>query len=327
MRRWASTMQNVQFLEVCVESEAVALDFHRNYGFGENPLVGEGQQEHEQQRPPVVVNGWIPSRHYMPRGYGQLGCSGFIISDAKGNFVSRKTASFLQFGPQAFQHVESILADLLEEMEDERRQQGGAPVASTIDRGPPSPSKANAPKKVSDAIDFNGFIPVAVVVIGDPLFCAKPFSHVLSCNFVPPDDTFMRAQQKTTDSDSSSDSASGKTSPTTVASMEAPSSVGVVAMDDEHQICTDSFNRALKDPTFETLQEVFELLRSHFAHEEELIARYAIPPDQLNSPFSPLVTHQKDHFRILRIAASELQRVLMMHRSACASSCDSGGGS
>jgi hypothetical protein len=41
--------------------------------------------------------------------FGQLGCSGFIISDKKGYFVSRKTRAFLQYGELAFNHVEQIL--------------------------------------------------------------------------------------------------------------------------------------------------------------------------------------------------------------------------
>ena len=86
-------------------------------------------------------------------------------------------------------------------------------------------------------------------------------------------------------------------------------------MDEEHRICTESFNRALNDPTFETLLEVFELLKSHFAHEEELIEKYAMPPEQHNSQFSALDSHKKDHFRILSIAAVELQRVTNQHNA------------
>ena len=60
-----------------------------------------------------VINCFIPSREYMPRGFGQLGCSGFVIADAKGDFVSRKTSAFLQYGDQAFRQVESILESLV----------------------------------------------------------------------------------------------------------------------------------------------------------------------------------------------------------------------
>ncbi len=157
MRHWASTIPNAQFLEVCVESEAVALHFHRTFGFGENhhqysSKPSENGQDDEGL--PPVINGWIPSRHYMPVGYGQLGCSGFIISDANGKFVSRKTASFLQFGEDAFRHVESILADLLIETANEikKGKQGEAPSAGSIERIPPqvSPNRQSDRKKVSE---------------------------------------------------------------------------------------------------------------------------------------------------------------------------------
>ena len=41
--------------------------------------------------------------------YGQLGCSGFIVSDGQGCFVSRKTKAYLQYGDNAFLHVEQLL--------------------------------------------------------------------------------------------------------------------------------------------------------------------------------------------------------------------------
>lgn len=56
-----------------------------------------------------AVNAYIPSQAYMPRGFGQLGCSGFVVVDAKGNFVSRKTKAFLQYGEHAFLHVDDML--------------------------------------------------------------------------------------------------------------------------------------------------------------------------------------------------------------------------
>jgi hemerythrin len=60
-----------------------------------------------------AINCFIPSRGYMPRGYGQLGCSGFVVADGKGNFVSRKTVAFLQYGDEAFRRVESMLESLV----------------------------------------------------------------------------------------------------------------------------------------------------------------------------------------------------------------------
>jgi hemerythrin len=60
-----------------------------------------------------AINSYIPGRSYMPVGYGQLGCSGFVIADARGNFVSRKTKAYLQYGENAFRDVEVILERLV----------------------------------------------------------------------------------------------------------------------------------------------------------------------------------------------------------------------
>lgn len=91
MEEWGKRYPDVQFLCICVETQRVAKQFETMFGF-----------EH-------VVNGYIPSQQYLPRGYGQLGCSGFIVVDKYGKFVSRKTKPYLQYGEYAFRHVEAIL--------------------------------------------------------------------------------------------------------------------------------------------------------------------------------------------------------------------------
>ena len=97
MEKWARQNPNVQFLCVCVESARVAQMFHRMFNFQN------------------AMNAYIPGRHYMPVGYGQLGCSGFIVSDANGNFVSRKTSAYLRYGEEAFRQVEDMLEVLVPE--------------------------------------------------------------------------------------------------------------------------------------------------------------------------------------------------------------------
>jgi len=96
MEAWARLYgEAVQFLCVCVESMEVALAFSQMFDFK------------------AAVNSYIPERSYMPVGFGQLGCSGFIISDSSGCFVSRKTAAYLSYGVGAFENLEKILADEL----------------------------------------------------------------------------------------------------------------------------------------------------------------------------------------------------------------------
>jgi hemerythrin len=93
----SSSTDVLQFLCVCVDSNArrVAEFFHAHFDFDK------------------VINAYIPSPRYMPRGFGQLGCSGFVIVDGNGNFVSRKTKAYLDFGNGAFDDVKQILAGLL----------------------------------------------------------------------------------------------------------------------------------------------------------------------------------------------------------------------
>lgn len=215
MAKWATTSvfaRDVQFLCVCVESARVALSFHDLFGFGDR-----------------VVNGYIPSGEYMPRGFGQLGCSGFVISDASGNFVSRKTKAYLQVGEGAFRHVESILSEL---------------VPSAAKKLPASPTST----------------------------------------------TVRQPKQKRQRNDQ--------------LMIKPPASVGVDSMDDEHQECTDSFNRAIKNPTNETLRHLHAILKEHFTHEEELIEQHS--PN--NGSFSKLTSHAMDHARILDMATAELDR-------------------
>ena len=101
MESWARNYKSsdVQFLCVCVDSNAqrVAEYFHASFDFCQ------------------VMNAYIPSARYMPRGFGQLGCSGFVIVDGNGNFVSRKTMAYLDYGEAAFDNVEQILEGLLKE--------------------------------------------------------------------------------------------------------------------------------------------------------------------------------------------------------------------
>ena len=93
MERWARQYPGATFLCVCVDKLGVAQQFGRMFDLR------------------AAVNCHIPSREYLPRGYGQLGCSGFVVADGEGNFLSRKTRAYLDYGDAAFAHVEELLAD------------------------------------------------------------------------------------------------------------------------------------------------------------------------------------------------------------------------
>lgn len=219
MENWAQKIPQVHFLCVCVESKQVAVAFHQMFQFRH------------------ATNGYIPSQHYMPRGYGQLGCSGFIVSDKEGYFISRKTRAYLEYGDHAFENVESLLAPLITDpSESKKAKQGDVSVPAVV-------GATVAPK-----IEFD-------------------------------------ANKK----------------------FEAPASVGVDSMDDEHKECTELFNSVLKNLSGKDLQKLFDILKSHFEHEEELMKKYF--GNNNSTSFSALDSHIMDHKRILNIASSELERV------------------
>lgn len=197
-----------------------------------------------------VVNGYIPSRGYMPVGYGQLGCSGFIVSDKDGCFLSKKTMAYLQFGEAAFNYVESLLAPHIEQV------QGVIDLTSEDDHDEKEEKKEEEHNKIVDE------------------------------------------KQR----------------------VEMPASVGVTAMDDEHQECTDSFNQVIENPNAENLKHLSEVLTCHFAHEEELMRQFLKKAKKSNSSsssnsnssissFSALDSHIMDHKRILNILNEEVHRV------------------
>lgn len=183
----------------------------------------------------------------MPVGYGQLGCSGFIVVDTKGNFISRKTKAYLDYGEDAFDDVERLLDDELK-----LTAVGKKPVQQSIDRG----TSASEMGSVEDE---------------------------------KKEDQKVKKKQKTTNK---------------ITSIEPPPSTGVAAMDHEHDECTNAINALLKNPTTDALSKVVEILKEHFKHEEKLMESHGF--DGSNDTFSPLVSHRKDHERILDIGRNVL---------------------
>lgn len=182
-----------------------------------------------------AVNAYIPGRSYMPVGYGQLGCSGFIVVDGQAQFISRKSKAFLDYGEEAFRDVERMV-----QMELQRLNVDEATTTT-----PSSQSKE---------------------------------------------------EHSTTSQNESKKE--------TIVSIECPSSVGDAAMDEEHQECTTAINYLLQNPTQEALTEVIQVLEEHFRHEEDLLRDNGFGSD--TDPLSPLVSHRKDHDRILNIGKEVL---------------------
>jgi hypothetical protein len=90
-KRYHQNDDNVQFICICVESLPVAQMFTKLFGFTK------------------CYNAYIPARQYFPQGFGQLGCSGFVVIQ-NNRFLSKKTRSYLDYGDYAFVEVDALIA-------------------------------------------------------------------------------------------------------------------------------------------------------------------------------------------------------------------------
>lgn len=268
MERWARGPfgSHVSFVCVCVDAQEVALSFGKMFQLQ------------------AVVNCHIPSRDFFP-DFGQLGCSGFIIIDKAGRCVSRKTASFLQQGPDAaFADVERLLKPL-----------AGGGAAGPAPGAPPADSPyavgavavleglASSPALNGRRVVVRGFdtakgrFVVALEGDGAPL-SVKP------CNLAPP-----------------------SAAPTIA--IDAPPATGCAVIDAEHGTCTAALNAALARPeSAEALAHALEELAAHFAHEEALLAAAGWGGD--GGPLSARGSHAADHARILATARAEVERLV-----------------
>ena len=279
-RRYGAT---AQFLCVCVESERVAVAFSRMFDLQ------------------AAINCYIPGRSYMPVGFGQLGCSGFIISDPNGCFVSRKTQAYNDYGEDAFSDVERILGTALNV-----RPPPSSP--STMDDGTLHPSY---PYRVGNRAILEGItnqtsLDGAVVIILGFDSTSQRFHvklddgsqkllAVLPCSLAP----YTTVETATPKKRSYSDERE------TTSSITVPDSVGNSIMDEEHGACTDVLNELLKDPCQEKLEAAIDVLAWHFGHEEDLLKKHGFGGDP-SSSFSALASHIKDHTRILDIGRKAL---------------------
>jgi hemerythrin len=62
-----------------------------------------------------VVNCYMRTKSFRMLGFGQLGCSGFVVVNKDGRFVNTKTRAYLEYGDQAFSHVEALLLTLIDD--------------------------------------------------------------------------------------------------------------------------------------------------------------------------------------------------------------------
>ena len=252
----------------------------------------------------------------MPVGYGQLGCSGFIVVDKKGNFVSRKTRAYLQYGEDAFEHVEELLSDLLKEEPTKMMSQGDARDVSPLSAGSTAIidglGKLDGLRVIIEHFDpSSGCFSVKLQGSG------KSSSLLMQpCSLRPLDDEPGSSEEAT-----SEESNDRKDVPTCNAkiTVHAPPSVGVESMDREHEECARAFQELLEMPTSGNLEKVVSVLEDHFDHEEKLMKQHGFGNDNGNgiSSFSAFDSHSCDHQRILDIGRNELLRITKEPSMSC----------
>ena len=310
----------VQFLCICVESVRVAQNFERMFGFSK------------------VTNGFIPDNASMPRGFGQLGCSGFVVVDGHGNFISKRTAAFLEEGEGAFRDVETILAAHLERLAPPPGQQPGG--AASGEQGGNNKNErlhAEYPYAVGSVALRDGLKTAGLNGKRSPFWSsrrrrgASPWSLSEGPDGEVPRRLAILPQPGAAvviAASSSSPRRRWRAPPNRAAAaatrrqepieaIAAPPSVGV-------EVWTTNTNARTPSTHFSPrvslgkegappvlLQRVLDELEDHFAHEELLMKDYRFGGSDQNgaSSFSAFSSHVKDHERILDIARGELARL------------------
>jgi len=276
MELWASGAlgrQKVQFNCVCLDSRDVSIMFGRMFRFTH------------------AKNHWISRRDQMP-SYGQLGCSGFIVIDANGRCISRKTKAFLRAGPDAaFADVERLVWQALKQA----GPSGGLAEASAVLNAYAPGSLVRLELPSTPELDGSAAVVVGfdtakgryiVELQGQP---ERRFG-VLPCSLAP-----LAAPPPVRASAG-------------IRRIECPPSVGNEDVDIEHYQCTKSLNDLLAaadtrrgaKPALVTA--VLLCLEEHFEHEEEMAEEAGFGAASKGSGFSAFDSHKSDHNRILEIA-------------------------
>ena len=248
------------FLCVCVESPRVAREFSRSfYKAATNCYVDQW-------------SGAFPA---------QLGCSGFIVLDGEGRFLTTKSPAFLDQRERAFRAVERLLAPLLEKggpVEDATRAFAeGAAVEIT---GVSNPFYEGARGTVVETPRDVGRKGRVAVELADGRVIA-----IRAANLALVDGEAADKEAPDTDD---------------VAVNLAPlPKVGHAEMDDEHAEITAALCRLAEAKTAAAVRAVRAQFEEHSLHEEALMAEVGFGGD---GPLSAAASHQKDHRRIVALA-------------------------
>jgi len=257
MERWAQEGDfNVNFICICVNGDSTALPTAKDFA--------------TRYRMTAAFNGYISDQASLP-SWGQLGCQGLILVDSKGNFITKRSASFLQEGEKAWRKVEKKLFELGCYQGERKAEDFGEP-----------PLRFSVNTKVECRCGRALWLPGQV--IAERMFAMgreMPYQVRLDDGrliFAPVDN----------------DQVIRKVISNSELEIE---SVGVEEMDQEHEGCMDALLRLRAKRSEEHLRKVHSVLRKHFEHEEELFAASGF--GNHGTALSGTKSHCDDHARIL----------------------------
>lgn len=317
MESWArepALAERVRFACVSVEGLGTAQMFGQMFGFSgvENYTLESGLS-----------------------GFGQLGCSGFILLSADFKFITRKSEAYLQVGPeQAFGSFRRQLMALpvtpREAQGDDGRKRKVSdsaddaseaykyePGALAVVEGLTSAAAKTLNGKVVRVERFNtttGRFEVEVMDTAgyNPTPTGKRVS-IRPCCLAPP---APPAPANAVDGSSSPPPVSKTQSVNTGGGMsasvskdredQAVASVGVDVMDQEHEECEKALRKLEATGEVKDLQHFRSCLVEHFEHEEELMSEHGFG-GSIQNPMSALTSHTNDHKRILNEVDEALQ--------------------
>jgi hemerythrin len=93
--------------------------------------------------------------------------------------------------------------------------------------------------------------------------------------------------------------------PLDLISVEGLTAVKVKSLDEQHAECAIALNKLLLDRTPKALSVVYQCLKGHFQHEEQLLTEFSWG-GLLTDPFSALKSHIADHKRLLALLETRM---------------------
>jgi len=296
MERWASSAafrKKVRFLMICVAGQGLAATYSKEY------------------RLKNVLNGYIERENDMPR-FGQLGCQGFVVFDQAGNMTLPATSPFLDIEERAFGDVEFQLNTLLSGKDVGLLEPGRRVQLTRLVKAKQLNGKAGTvlefdakDRRYRVQIDgyqkSHGIQHVNII----PLRQSSQVSKKRKATGCGPGGCSMPKPSQCSMDDGKCSSSGGCSKTEASSRTITCPSVGVKAMDDEHEECFSALKQLQGSRKLDALEKAKETIAAHFAHEEKLFKETGFDD---GGKFSKTKSHCQDHRKILAEIDAEMNR-------------------